>query len=73
MMFRAVSYTHLDVYKRQTLKSFKESILSIHERIMGNREAHFEIKTTKNQSVVDFIMRTEDDGSHCLLYTSRCV
>lgn len=54
-----------ELYKNQeTLKSFKESILSIHERIMGNREAHFEIKTTKNQSVVDFIMRTDDDGSH---------
>ena len=54
-----------ELFKNQeTLKSFKESILSIHERIMGNREAHFEIKTTKNQSVVDFIMRTDDDGSH---------
>jgi uncharacterized protein YydD (DUF2326 family) len=31
---------------------------------MGNREAHFEIRTTKNQNVVDFIMRTDDDGSH---------
>ena len=54
-----------ELYKNQeTLKSFKESILSIHERIMGNREAHFEIKTTKNQSVVDFIIRTDDHGSH---------
>jgi uncharacterized protein YydD (DUF2326 family) len=54
-----------ELYKNQeTLKSFKESILSIHERIMGNREAHFEIKTTKNQSFVEFIMRTDDDGSH---------
>lgn len=54
-----------ELYKNQeTLKSFKESILSIHERIMGNREAHFEIKTTKNQNVVNFIMRTDDDGSH---------
>ncbi|MDL5515091.1 DUF2326 domain-containing protein [Arenibacter sp. M-2] len=54
-----------ELYKNEkTLKSFKESILNIHERIMGNREAHFEIKTTKNQSVVDFIMRTDDDGSH---------
>ena len=48
----------------KALKSFKESILNIHEKIMGNREAHFEIKTTKNQSVVDFVMRTDDDGSH---------
>lgn len=54
-----------ELYKNEKiLISFKESILSIHERIMGNREAHFEIKTTKNQNVVDFIMRTDDDGSH---------
>jgi uncharacterized protein YydD (DUF2326 family) len=54
-----------ELYKNEiTLKSFKESILEIHEKIMGNREAHFEIKTTKNKDVVDFIMRTEDDGSH---------
>lgn len=54
-----------ELYKSQEiLKSFKETILSIHEKIMGNREAHFEIKTTKNQNVVDFIMRTDDDGSH---------
>jgi uncharacterized protein YydD (DUF2326 family) len=54
-----------ELYKKQeTLKSFKETILTIHEKIMGNREAHFEIKTTKNQNVVDFIMRTDDDGSH---------
>lgn len=54
-----------ELYKNQEiLKSFKETILSIHERIMNNREAHFEIKTTKNQNVVDFIMRTDDDGSH---------
>lgn len=54
-----------ELFKRQeALKSFKETVLNIHEKIMGNREAHFEIKTTKNQSVVDFIMRTDDDGSH---------
>lgn len=54
-----------ELYKNQeTLKSFKDSILSIHERIMGNREAHFEIRTTRNQNVVEFIMRTDDDGSH---------
>jgi uncharacterized protein YydD (DUF2326 family) len=54
-----------EIYKKQeTLNSFKETILNIHEKIMGNREAHFEIKTTKNQNVVDFVMRTDDDGSH---------
>lgn len=60
-----ISYLEEELYKNEkALKSFKESILNIHEKIMGNREAHFEIKTTKNQSVVDFIMRTDDDGSH---------
>jgi uncharacterized protein YydD (DUF2326 family) len=63
-----------ELYKNQeTLKSFKESILSIHERIMGNREAHFEIKTTKNQSVVDFIMRIDDDGSHSTERMKVCI
>lgn len=50
--------------KNDVVKSFRETILEIHEKIMGNREAHFEIKTTKNKNVVDFIMRTDDDGSH---------
>ncbi len=60
-----ISELEEELYKNEKiLKSFKESILNIHERIMGNREAHFEIKTTKNQNVVEFIMRTDDDGSH---------
>lgn len=50
--------------KVKIVKSFRETILKIHEKIMGNREAHFEIKTTKNNSVVEFVMRTDDDGSH---------
>ncbi|QQT45440.1 DUF2326 domain-containing protein [Sphingobacterium multivorum] len=31
---------------------------------MSSREAHFDIITTKNNSIVEFIMRTDDDGSH---------
>ncbi|HLS94822.1 hypothetical protein BAZ12_16780 [Elizabethkingia miricola] len=50
--------------KAKIIKSFRETILEIHEKIMGNREAHFEIKTTKNKNVVEFVMRTDDDGSH---------
>ncbi|SMC40868.1 DUF2326 domain-containing protein [Moheibacter sediminis] len=50
--------------KAKIIKSFRETILEIHEKIMGNREAHFDIKTTKNKSVVEFVMRTDDDGSH---------
>lgn len=50
--------------KAKIIKSFRETILEIHEKIMGNREAHFDIKTTKNKSVVEFVMRTDDNGSH---------
>lgn len=54
-----------EIYRKQDIiKNFKETILGIHEQIMGNREAHFEIKTSKNKNIVDFIMRTDDDGSH---------
>jgi uncharacterized protein YydD (DUF2326 family) len=63
-----------ELYKNQeTLKSFKETILNIHEKIMGNREAHFEIKTTKNQGVIDFIMRIDDDGSHSTERMKVCI
>jgi uncharacterized protein YydD (DUF2326 family) len=54
-----------DFYQKQNIiKSFQETILEIHEKIMGNREAHFEVKTTKNNSIINFMMRTDDDGSH---------
>lgn len=50
--------------KKKTIDSFKDTILDFHERIMGNREAHFEIKTTSRKEFVNFILRTDDDGSH---------
>lgn len=50
--------------KLKIIKSFSETILDIHEQVMGNREAYFNIQTTKNKNVVDFIMRIDDDGSH---------
>lgn len=50
--------------KTEIIRSFRETILEIHEQIMGNREAHFDIKTTKKNNIVEFIMRTDDDGSH---------
>lgn len=50
--------------KAEIIRSFRETILEIHEQIMGSREAHFDIITTKNNSIVEFIMRTDDDGSH---------
>ncbi|MGX9249262.1 DUF2326 domain-containing protein [Sphingobacterium multivorum] len=50
--------------KAEIIRSFRETILEIHEQIMSSREAHFDIITTKNNSIVEFIMRTDDDGSH---------
>jgi len=50
--------------KAKIIKSFRETILEIHEKIMGNRDAHFEINITKNKDIVEFVMRTDDDGSH---------
>ncbi|WP_433862838.1 DUF2326 domain-containing protein [Sphingobacterium thalpophilum] len=50
--------------KAEIIRSFRETILEIHEQIMGSKEAHFDIITTKNNSIVEFIMRTDDDGSH---------
>ncbi|GGG37192.1 DUF2326 domain-containing protein [Hymenobacter glacieicola] len=46
------------------INSFKNTILDIHEKIMGNKEAHFEIKTTNNKEFINFILRTDYDGSH---------
>lgn len=55
-----------DILYRKTniITSFKNTILDIHEKIMGNKEAHFEIKTTKRKEIIEFILRTDDDGSH---------
>jgi uncharacterized protein YydD (DUF2326 family) len=49
---------------RETIKSFEQTILSIHEFIQGNRKASFDIKPTSKKQVVEIIMRIDDDGSH---------
>ena len=49
------------------LKGFTNTILNIHESIMGNKECSFDIKTkTKGQSQtpIDISLRIFDDGSH---------
>jgi uncharacterized protein YydD (DUF2326 family) len=50
--------------KHEIIESFKNTILDIHEKVMGNREAHFEIKTTSKKDIIEFTLRTDDDGSH---------
>ena len=53
--------------KETTINSFSKSILDAHERIMGNREAFFDIEVinkANNKYPVEFILRIQDDGSH---------
>ena len=49
---------------RETIKSFEQTILNIHDFIQGNRKASFDIKPTSKKQVVEIIMRIDDDGSH---------
>jgi uncharacterized protein YydD (DUF2326 family) len=56
-----------NIYTNQEIiKDFEKTILEAHEYIIGNREAHFGIRTIeKGQSkdVVSFDLRIDDDGS----------
>ncbi|WP_459447886.1 hypothetical protein [Erwinia amylovora] len=60
MVVRAVSYTHLDVYKRQ-----------------GDHRAHPCARPDGQPVAVQngspAVLSNPDEGSSCLLYTSRCV
>ena len=46
------------------ISAFEESILKIHEYVMGNRKSYFEIKTTEKKETVSLELRIYDDGSH---------
>ena len=49
------------------LQSFMNTILEIHESIMGNKECSFNIQTVdnaKSKTPVELILRIYDDGSH---------
>ena len=52
-----VSYTHLDVYKRQALVRDDLAVADLDDALRVPRHVH--------------VVRDQDDG--CLLYTSRCV
>jgi uncharacterized protein YydD (DUF2326 family) len=52
--------------KVNDIKNFEETILYIHENIMGNRNAHFEIETINSAKAKEFLsfdFRINDDGS----------
>jgi len=49
---------------KDTLKSIMDTILQVHEYIMGNKEASFDIKTKKNkEKIIEFEYRIFADGS----------
>lgn len=55
--------------KKDIIDSFENTILDIHEIIMGNRKSHFEIKTIDKISSKEFIyfdLRIDDDGAHSI-------
>ena len=63
-MFTAVSYTHLDVYKRQEL----DLVLELDGRVIGSilyTKAKLSDAAGKEKEILTF--------GPCLLYTSRCV
>lgn len=52
---------------KDNINSFIDTILEIHESIMGNKECSFEITTTDNGKVktpIKLELRIYDDGSH---------
>jgi uncharacterized protein YydD (DUF2326 family) len=58
--------TNLD-NARLMLDSFNGTILDIHDFIMGNKEAFFDVQTkVTNKEVIQFTLRIHDDGSHSI-------
>lgn len=46
------------------VRSFEETILSIHNFVMGNRQASFTINTVEKAQVIEIVLRIDSDGSH---------
>ena len=66
----SVSYTHLDVYKRQPA----EIVGFLREKRMLPAKQVFEQTTPLDMSIgFKISARIAQDGHTCLLYTSRCV
>lgn len=50
----------------ETISSFEDTILDMHQFIQGNRIASFDIEVTTKKQVVELNMRIHDDGSHSI-------
>ena len=76
-MSMAVSYTHLDVYKRQASGYLNETFLNSTSPYLSssNSLVSFESFIATSVDNISPIRLAETDalGNICLLYTSRCV
>ncbi len=55
------------ITNKELLKSFELTILDIHEQIMKNKEAYFDIVTknsSRSKEFIEFQIRIDDDGGH---------
>ncbi|MCP4049895.1 MAG: DUF2326 domain-containing protein [bacterium] len=60
------AYDNLILEAKDSIKDFEQTILDIHEKIIGNRKSHFEIDTINKAQRKEFLyfdLRTDDDGS----------
>ena len=67
----AVSYTHLDVYKRQPLIRFDMTFATYYAKKRGEGKPHRVAITHVAKKLIRVIYALESQD--CLLYTSRCV
>ena len=64
---RPVSYTHLDVYKRQEYNSKEKDVVTgVVQRYIGKN-------VSINLGKADALLTESEQIKGCLLYTSRCV
>ena len=74
--FTAVSYTHLDVYKRQAKDGIMDRTKEIEQSIIKKYRKQIWRKFVKGIQTYDMIQPNDKIAvciSGCLLYTSRCV
>ena len=62
---KAVSYTHLDVYKRQDQKRVLDAL--------GLRKMNRVVEHEATPSILGMVEKVKHLVAICLLYTSRCV
>ena len=46
--------------------SFEQSVLQIHEFVLGNRRASFDVRQTRFNRIVNFQLHVNDDGGHSI-------